>query len=112
MSQSEKLLHDLKEMEEKLQKIKKFLNSTKTGNLGDSLFTPENIEAFIAVLEADAVPDKYMIQTLKSLLPLARKSDEEIKKETQKTPLPKLPSENYNACTPKLRSKISFNKLI
>ena len=121
-NKSEKLLQELANLDQRLEKIKSFLQGSKTGNINDSFFTKDNILAAIDLLEKINPEEKNMIFALKMLLPMTEKSNEELLKQEEKTTpvLPKqaisvnqeTPADVYTQWTPKLKSKIPNNKLI
>lgn len=111
----QKTLEELDQLKQRLKNLKEFFSSTKTGNIKDSLLTKENLEATIKMLKEINPEEKNMIHALESLIPLSQKSDEEILLHEKKN-VPILPnSENqsdYNALTPKLKSKVPLNRII
>ena len=116
--QNKKIQHTLDELEElseRLKKLKEFFSSRKTGNIKDSLLTKENLEATIKMLKEINPEEKSMIHALESLIPLSQKTDQEIllheKRNAPILPNPENQSD-YNALTPKLKSKVPLNRII
>lgn len=115
-NKSEKLLKELADLDQQLEKIKSFLQASKTGNINDSFFTKDNILAAIDLLEKINPEEKNMIYALKMMLPMAEKSNEELLQQEKKT-TPTLPKQEnqggvYTQWTPKLKSKIPNHKII
>ena len=115
-NKSEKFLKELADLDQRLEKIKAFLQESKTGNINDSFLTKDNVLASIELLEKINPEEKNMIYALKMLLPMAEKSKEEIQKETVKPTVGSSAQENqsdiYTQWTPKLKSKIPNHKII
>ena len=115
-NKSEKLLQELADLDQQLGKIKSFLQGSKTGNINDSFFTKDNILAAIDLLEKINPEEKNMIYALRTMLPMAEESNEELLKQEKKT-TPTLPKQEnqgdvYTQWTPKLRSKIPNHRII
>ena len=110
---SEDILTEIARLDKRLSEIKSFLHATKTGNINDSLLTEANLLEAIKLLEAINPSEKNMIQALKALIPLAKKSNQElaVKKEPTMSGV-KAESEVYNQWTAKLKSKVHVNKMI
>lgn len=121
-NKSEKLLKELADLDQQLEKIKSFLQGSKTGNINDSFFTRDNILAAIDLLEKINPEERNMIYALKTMLPMAEKSNEELlKQEKEAIPISprqltstdtETPADVYTQWTPKLKSKIPNNRLI
>lgn len=115
-NKSDKLLNELAGLEQQLEKIKTFLQESKTGNINDSFFTKDNILAAIDLLEKINPEEKNMIYALKMLLPMTEKSNEALlnqeKKATPALPRQENQADVYTQWTPKLKSKIPNHKII
>ena len=115
-NKSEKLLKELAGLDQQLEKIKSFLQGSKTGNINDSFFTKDNILAAIDLLEKINPEEKNMIYALKMLLPMAEKNNEElIKQEKKEIPIIQHQTNQadvYTQWTPKLKSKIPNHRII
>ena len=110
----EQMLANLQQMEDKLAELQRKLRASKTGDINDSFFTPENIEAAIRMLQEVYPEEKYMIYALQALLPLSRKKNEEIQQQEKKMNVSTASSQEESSTqwTAKLKSKVSPNRMI
>ena len=115
----EEILEELEQLDKRLAELQSFLKATKTGNVGDSLLTKSNVEKAIHLLEEVNPEEKNMVAALKSLIPLAEKTDEGLVQRPKK-PAP-VPEGDINgnpatpegtSCTSKLKTRMSPHKVI
>ena len=100
--------------EQMLAELQRKLRASKTGDINDSFFTPENIEAAIRMLQEVYPEEKYMIYALQALLPLSRKKNEEIQQQEKGMSVSAASSQEESSTqwTAKLKSKVSPNRMI
>lgn len=111
----QKTLDELEQLSQRVKRLKEFFRSTRTGNIKDSLLTKENLEATIKMLKEINPEEKNMIHALEALIPLSQKSDQELllaEKKHQPIGVDPENQSDYNAFTPKLKSKVPLNRII
>ena len=115
MNQAESMLDELKQLDERLERLQKAFALTKTGRVKDSLLTPENITKSIQLLKKINPSEKHMMNALESLMPFAKKSDEELARLQAKQTLkfePNVHNNNATVFTKKLKCRLPQNKII
>lgn len=108
----EKLLEQLKELEERLSNIKSRLRQTCTGNVEDSLLTIKNINLSIDLMKKINPSDQNFINALKSLRYFAKKTNEELIEITKNHALKPIEIPQKNTYNQKLKCKLPQNRLI
>lgn len=106
-------MEELKKLDERLKLLQRRFANSKTENVQDSLFTPDNLRSTIGLLKTINPSEKNMVRTLETLIPLAEKSNETL------APLDSKKSTATNTseavCTPftkQLKCKLPQNRLI
>ncbi len=114
-NQAAALLERLKDMDKQLSELQKKLAESKLGGIKNSFFTANNIKETIALLEKVNPEDKNLIHTLRSMIPLAEKSDDELERLADREKIKSEPSNEPHegtAFTSKVKCKIPCNRLI
>jgi hypothetical protein len=106
-------MDELRKLDERLKLLQKRFAASKTGNVKDSLLTPENLKSTIGLLRTINPGEKNMVRTLETLIPLAGESDEALSHLDSK----KASTAHHRkpVCTPftkQLKCKLPQNRLI
>ena len=109
----ESMLRELAQLDARLARLQQFFRESKSMTVEGSLFTPENIEEAVRLLEKISPSEKAMIRTLKMLLPLSKRGKTEIeRKADKKRTTVSLKATPCNSCTAKLKGRMMPNRMI
>jgi hypothetical protein len=109
----ENMLLELAQLDKRLERLQLFFQESKSMTVEGSLFTPENIEQFIRLLENINPSEKAMICTLKMLLSLSKQNKTEIERKTNESQSSEISQTTpCTICTAKLKGRMMPNRII